>query len=286
MNTIMKNARGRKVVVRQVTPGDLQSLANRIISHSQTIDGLDGVITIGSTVTSAVDVFSDLDLRFFADEPADTTTALEDILDQMGAIRDDDASSIHFPLDYPARLLDGLCVEFTVSSIDDTRKQIDQVVHGQHLDDGLIHSLRIADIGFDRSGRIHTLLHYARDLSYPRAYLRWITSIGLDCEMKLLRQAVARQDWHQAMTWLTRAFLCCARILFARNSRFFPGHKRLLYQTIPALEYKPDGFVEFWQGTFSRGVGDWQSVVERTQQFVTELKGYGQFSEESVFSIF
>jgi hypothetical protein len=236
------------------------------------------VIVIGSTVNSAPDPFSDLDLRFFADEPTDTTTAIENILDQMGAIRDDDGSSIHFPLDYPARLLDGLCIEFTVSSINDTRRQIDQVVHGQRIDDGLIHSLRVADIGFDRSGRIHMLLHYARNLPYPRAYLRWLTSIGLDCEMKLLRQAVTRQDWYQAMTWLTRACLCCARILFARNSRFFPGHKRLLNQTIPELKYKPDGFVEFWQETLSRGVDDWQFVVKRTQQFVTELKGYGQKS--------
>ena len=272
-NTAMKNARGRDVEARQITRDDLRGLAHRVASLVQGIEALDGAIAIGSLVDSTPDEFSDLDLRFFADEPTGTTAAIEDVLDQVGARRDDDADSIHFPLDYPARLLDGLYVEFTVSRLEDTKEQINHVMRGQRIDDGLIHSLRVADILFDPAGHVDALQRYVLDLPYPDAYLSWITSVTLDCDMKILRQAVAREDWHQAMTWLSRACLGCAYLLFARNSRFFPGHKRLLSHTIPELRYKPVGFVEFWQETLSRGVDDWESVLEQTQQFVTELKG-------------
>ena len=276
MNRTMRNARGRDVEVQHVTPSDLHGLADRIAARTQAIDGLDGAVLIGSLVTSTSDDLSDLDLRYFAADPPRASAAIEDTLDQMGAERDDDGHSIHFPLDQPARLVDGLYVEFTVSRLQDTEKTIEQVISGHAIDDGLIHSLRTASVLFDRSGRIATLQRYVRGLPYPDVYRTWITAVALDCDMKILRQAVARQDWHQAMTWLSRTCLSCAYVLFARNSTFFPGYKRLLSHTIPALEWKPKGFVAFWESALSRGVTDWESAIEQTQQFVTELKGHCQ----------
>lgn len=272
MSRVMKNARGKSVQVAPVTRDLLRKAADRIASRVSGIDGVTGAIIAGSVAHATPDDFSDLDMDFFAADPKRATRDIESALDQMGAERDDDASSIHFPLDYPARLLDGLYVEFNVKTIGHIEKEIDEVLHGKCVDDGLIYSLRVGHICFDHSGRIRALQDYCCDLQYPRVYLTWITAIGLDCEMKLLRQAVAREDWHQATTWLANLCLSSVRILFAKNARFFPGHKRLLSQKVPELEWKPRGFVEFWQQTLSGRIHDWQSVVETAQRYAIELK--------------
>jgi hypothetical protein len=275
----MLNARGKSVHVRAVTREDLHATASRIVELTKHVPGLDGAWINGSVVASDPDPLSDLDLRFFADDAKRVTSEIVEALMAEGAKRDDNADSIHFPMDYPAVLLDDLYVEFTVSTIEGTRKEIDEILQGRgRVDDGQIHSARIAHVLIDNTGRVESLQDYCRQIEYPQAYLEWLVSAGLDVEMKIIRQAVVREDWHQAMTWLARLCLCSCRILFARNDRFFPGHKRLLLKTIPELTYQPDGFVEFWQDTLSGRIDDWNATVETAQQFATELKGDGQQS--------
>lgn len=272
MSMVLRNARGRDVQVRDVTRDDLRGLADRVTAKMRGIDDVTGVIVIGSLVDSTPDELSDLDLRIFGSDPTTTTQSIEAALDRMGGKRDDDGASIHFPLDYPARLIDGLYVQFTVSRLAETTVQIEDVLAGKRLDDGLIHSLQVGEILFDRDESLRELKEYVRSLRYPQAYRDWLVSVTLDCPMKILTQAVARQDWYQAMSWLTRVFCDCAYLAFARNSRFFPGYKRLLSQTIPALDDVPDGFVEFWQQILSAGVADWEEALDRLHEFARELK--------------
>ena len=124
MDHNMLNARGKSVRVRELSLEDLEDMAARIAEITKRISGLDGAWVNGSVVAADPDPLSDLDLRFFADDAKRVTSEIVEMLMAQGAKRDDNADSIHFPLDDPAVLLDDLYIEFTVSTIADTKKEI------------------------------------------------------------------------------------------------------------------------------------------------------------------
>ncbi|HIJ74912.1 MAG TPA: hypothetical protein HPP83_12500 [Candidatus Hydrogenedentes bacterium] len=268
----IRNARGNEVELRPVTAEEIIACGGRIARRLSATREILGVMAIGSCAYGKPDAFSDLDLRVFGQAREGLVDRICEICTEMGGKRDDDATTIHFPLDSPAYLFDGLCVEFEVLDPSSVDEQIEDVLNCKQLDAGLMHALRTGQVLFDRHGDITRLQERLGTLPYPEKYLDWIRSVALDCPMKLLIQSVHRGDYAQAMEWLVKFYYDCLFILFARNAQFFPGRKRALLQTVRQLPHVPEGFCEFWEKVLSSGVSDRQQVIDYAHGLVNELK--------------
>ena len=268
----VRNAKGIEVTVKPVTADELLKCGEKLANELASIPEVTGVMAIGSCAYTCTDEFSDLDLRVLTKGDVTIVNRLDEICRKMGGVTDAEGLSIHFPLDPPAYLFDGLYVELDVLSINELEKMIEFVLAGKSLDNGLIYSLKVGKILFDRNGEIANLQNRLLSLAYPNALAKMITSVCLDVPMKMLIHSVGRGDYPQAMEWLVRLYYDSIRVIFAKNLRFFPGMKRTLLRTVPQLPDVPAEFCEYWERIFSSGISSWPEVVEKAHSFVEDLK--------------
>ena len=273
MSFLVRNARGREVSVRSDIGPELLECGRRLTTELEQDSEVTGVVACGSYCDSALDAFSDLDLLVFTTDKAACEKSIHESCRRLGGQSDDDAISIHFPLDSPGYLFGDLYLEPRALTTKEIEEELEGILACKVTDRGRMSTLQNGQVLFDRNGETTALVHRVRATQVTRQYADWFTSIALDIPLKLLIHAVQRADYPYAVHWLNRLYYDCVQVIFARNGRFFPGMKRTLIRTLPELHEVPVGFIEFWQDVFSRGVSDWQTVIHRAQDLVSSFKG-------------
>ncbi len=272
MKVTMENARGHIVGLESNPYPALMDFGKRIAEalthHAEVV----GVIVGGSCAYALADGFSDLDLYVFGEDEPACEKVIHECCRALGGQLDPDASSIHFPLDSPGYLFRELYVEPGAVTVRGVEDELGQVLSAKRIDEGRLYSIRNGVLLADRHGELERLMVKLAEAAVPREYADWYTSIAFDVPVKLIIHSVHRKDYPHAWYWLERFYFECVRILFAREGRFFPGTKRTLTHTLSQLENIPEGFAAFWQETFSRGVRDWDMVLEEVVETARVLK--------------
>ena len=267
----IRNARGVESPPVPVRRESLLSLGAKLADALARDERVASVIAIGSVAHSEPDVYSDLDLRVVGTDSSLRDCELDLVCRELGGVTDEAGESLHFPLDNPAYLFHGLCVELAATKFAELSGDVAAVLHGQALDHGTVHNLREARILYDRSGEMARWQRRLRGEPYPEALRDRTLRACADVPMKLLIHSVGRRDYPHALYWVGRLYDDMTRMLFAQNRRFFPGMKRTLLRTVPALAWTPAGFREFWGGAFEGASWAWDGVISTAHEHLVEL---------------
>lgn len=270
--SVIRNARGVQSASVPVRRESLLALGAQLARAFHGDGRVASVIAVGSVAHSEPDVFSDLDLRIVATDNVLPDGDVDRVCRELGGVTDEVGESLHFPLDSPAYLFDGLCVELSTATFAELARDIGSVLQGHVLDHGTVHNLREARVLYDRSGEMAAFQRGLREAPYPEALRERTLRACADVPMKLLIHSVGREDYAHALYWLGRLYDDMTRMLFAQNRRFFPGMKRTLLLTVPALPWTPSGFCNFWRAVLGLEGHGWDEIVPVAHRHVAQLR--------------
>ncbi len=265
------NARGVTVRVPRHVHSALTDLSRLLMRSLTQYEFVFGYWTVGSHGQLEADLYSDLDVRILVTSETRVDEMLETIAERRHLTKAAE-ESIHFPLDERSYLTPaGHCVEFGVLEVGEFDEEIRNTLIGEHADSGEIYGLLHGDLLFDRHGLVDSWRHQIQRAGYPDEMLARVLETKPFVAIKLLRMAAARHDWPRVMYWLARLFDDCARVLLARERKFYPGPKRLLEDRLARLRCVPPGYLKWWHEALRSPREDWHSVVQAACQWALRV---------------
>lgn len=272
-NKNIRNAFGNVVELVSLSVKDRDYIVTKLAVELASIEGVDGVMLVGSTNEHVLDSCMDVDLRIFCENDA-AQYEVNKTYKNIGA-NTDDLRSVFSPFDTFCYMFGNACVETEIHSLIQTRQKIIQILSGCQADEGLIHSIQKGRILYDNQEMLLALKKEVENLEYSDDLVQYCIKTYGAVSLKLLLHSIIRRDYSFAIYWVYRVFLDTTKILFSKNRVFFPGRKRLLTTYVPKLSLCPKGYIDFWNDIFMFGVQDWEKTYEIALDYMLRIKADG-----------